>query len=310
MRLQYVAASVHIPAFLTQRQIKLLATGVDYECLQLGKLVTVWGSFVAEFTPSFPVRVPFVSSIVTVHPSQTSTSCIKFHRELPGSKEATLCRTPLDYDNGCPSSQIPGLMSLKTYLNSGHEGVVDPRIILCVSSVGPRKIVRPKVKPDNVEVADLEMIEVSVFDETESCILRLWEDKIPSAKSWIPGKTILLITNPRFRPADKKSPHPELCISITSMVEVDLEFAEADWLRKMAAARTRKESVYIPFPEDLWDAETAVDGPDRTRFTLADIDELARESPDRIFTGRLSLMILGVKIAGYWRKTQLCCTEW
>jgi hypothetical protein len=270
----------------------------------------VWGSFIAEYTSSIPFRVPFVSSVVTIHPSQTSASCIKFHRELPGSEETALCRTPLDYDHGCPSSQIPGLMNLMAYLNSGHEGVVDPRILLCVSSIGPRKLVRPKVIPENVEVPDLEMIEVSVFDETESCILRLWEDKIPSAKSWIPGQTILLITNPRCRPADKKVLHPELSITLTSIVEVNPDFAEADWLRKMAANGTRKESVYIPFPEDVWDAETAMDGPDRTPFTLADVDELARESPNRIFTGRLSLIILGVKIAEHWRKSQLCCTEW
>ncbi|KAK4449153.1 hypothetical protein QBC34DRAFT_463794 [Podospora aff. communis PSN243] len=289
--------------------IKLLATGVDYECIQLGKLVTVWACFIAEYTSSFPFRIPFVSSVVTIHPSQTSGSCIKFHRELPGSKEITLCRTPLDYDHGCPSSQIPSLMNLKAYLNSGHEGVVDPRILLCVSSIGPRKVVRPKAVPEDVGVADLETIEVSVFDETESCILRLWEDKVPSAKTWIPGQTILLITNPRCRPADKKRPNPELSITLTSMVDVDPDFAEADWLRKMAANRTRKESVYIPFHEDLWDAETAMDGPDRTSFTLADIDELARESPNRIFTGRLSLIILGVKIAEHCRKNQLCCTE-
>jgi len=201
-------------------------------------------------------------------------------------------------------------MNLKAYLSSGHEGVPDPRVLLCVSSVGPRKIVRPKNRPENTEVVDLEMIEVSVFDETDSCTLRLWEDKVSSAKTWIPGKTILLITNPRCRPADKKNPNPELSIGISSMVEVDPEFAEADWLRKMAMNRTKREGVYIIFPEDFWDAETAMDGLDRTVFTLADIDDLARESPNRAFTGTLNLVILGVKIAENSRKGQLCCTEW
>ncbi|KAK0643072.1 hypothetical protein B0T16DRAFT_354465, partial [Cercophora newfieldiana] len=251
---------------------------------------------------------------------QASTTSASSLESWSQSGQATWLSTPRRFRSGYPLSP-PLLLSTRVNLhplasssignclNSGHEGTPDPRILLCVSSVGPRKIVRPKATPDNMEVADLELIEVNVFDETDSCVLRLWQDKIPSAKAWIPSQTILLITNPRCRPADKKHPTPELSLGITSMVEVDPSFPEAHWLRKMAMNRTKKESVYIPFPEDLWDAETAMNGPDRTAFTLADIDELARESPTRIFTGTLNVMILGVKIAENSRKTQLCCTE-
>jgi len=187
-------------------------------------------------------------------------------------------------------------MSLKAYLNSGHEDVPGAKILVCVSSVGPRKI----VKSGNA------MAEVRVFDETESnCVLKVWEDKVPSAKGWIPNQTILLITNPRCRLPDKKNATSELSIGITSMIEVDPICSDATWLRNMASNRT-KRSVCVPFPDGLWDVETAINGDQRIIFTLADVDDFARDDDNSLFTGKLNLVIMSVHIAENWRRGMMC----
>ncbi|KAK3378101.1 hypothetical protein B0H63DRAFT_562159 [Podospora didyma] len=311
-------------------RIKLLATGIEHDCLRFGVRVTVWASFVAEYTAASAIRVPYVSAIVPVHPSLSSTSCIKFHHdEAPDSEEYRLCRRPLDYGDTAaavggssqqqPSSYFPStpdyLMSLKAYIHSGHEGVPSVKILVCVSSVGPRKVVKSSSSDKTTTQGgmELEMVEVRIFDETSGCVLLLWEDKVASARTWIPNQTILLITNPRFRPPinnKKNATAPELSIGFTSLVEVDPAFPDADWLRRMAVGRTKRESVYIPFPASIWDAEVAIKGPDhQVLFTLADLDNFVRDDPDAIFTGKLNLVILGVRIMENSRANSLCITE-
>ncbi|KAK0719704.1 hypothetical protein B0H67DRAFT_643026 [Lasiosphaeris hirsuta] len=200
-------------------------------------------------------------------------------------------------------------MSLRAYMNSGHEGVPDVKILVCVSSIGARKTVKSRPKSVKEQSTDLSLIEVDVFDETANCALKLWEDKVSSARTWIPNRTVLLISNPYYRQPDKRGTSSGLGIGITSMVDVDPDFPDAHWLRREAVNRTKKESVYIPFPDGLWDAEIAIHGPDRTLFTLADVDDFARDDPAHIFTGKLNLIILGVRIIENWRRNMLCCFE-
>ncbi|KAK0735668.1 hypothetical protein B0T21DRAFT_442340, partial [Apiosordaria backusii] len=245
--------------------------------------------------------------IIPIHPAAGSASCIRFHDETKSSQDTTgLCRVPLHYDVSTPSSQVPGLMSLKAYLSSGHDDNPDARILVCVFSVGPRLTVWSKDRQ-----TELGLVEVRVFDETSNnCILKLWEDKVSSAKSWVANQTILLITNPTLKFPNRKNAPTEIGIGSGSMVEVDPAFPDADWLRRMATARTRRESVHIPFPTDIWDVETTIHGPNRTLFTLADIDDFVRDEPEAVFTGKLNLLITGVSIMEQCRKRQLCCFEW
>ncbi|KAK0659734.1 hypothetical protein QBC41DRAFT_384230 [Cercophora samala] len=290
--------------------LKLLSSGSDQEFLKLGTLVTVWAGFVVDYSAAHAAysnfRIPLVSLMISIHPAAGSASCIRFHDETKSSQDTTgLCRVPLNYDVTTPSSQVPGLMSLQAYINSGHDDNQDARILVCVFSVGPRLTVWSKDKQK-----DLELIEVRVFDETcNNCVLKLWEDKVRSAKSWVANQTILLITNPILKQSIRKNALVELGIGSSSMVEVDPAFPDADWLRHMAATRTRKESVHIPFPADTWDIEAAIQGPNRTLYTLADIDEYVRDVPEAVFTGKLNMLIMGVSIMEQCRKRQLCCFE-
>ncbi|KAK3684730.1 hypothetical protein B0T22DRAFT_196272 [Podospora appendiculata] len=289
--------------------VKLLATDNDNERLRLGKLVTVWTTFVSEYSSATSsasaTRFSFVSMIVTVHPSSTSSSCIKFHQEPLGSRDLSLCRLPLDYVPGSKSSSaMPGLMNLKAYMAAGYDSISEARLLVCVSSVGPRK----SFKSDKIQ-GNFNVVEVLVFDETADCIMKLWEDKVGSAKAWIPNKTTLLITSPSFSPPTKKASKGELGIGISTMIDVDPAFPDADWLHRFAASRMKQESVYIPFPTGIWDVEEAINGFDGALFTLADIDDFVRGDAKAIFTGKLNLMVFSVRIIEQYRQRRLCCYE-
>ncbi|KAK1754533.1 hypothetical protein QBC47DRAFT_219783 [Echria macrotheca] len=290
--------------------VRLLATNTDYECVELGKLVTIWAAAVLEYQANAPIRAPRVSMLVPVFPTQQSPSCIKFRRERPGSDDLSLCRLPLDYNPNNPSLQIPGLMNLKAYLNSGHEGVPEAKVLVCVSSIGPRKVFRSsKSRSREGEEMNLEVVDVKVFDETTSCLLTLWNDKVASARTWTPNQTLLLISNPTYCPGDKKNVSPGLGISVTSMIEVDPVFPDADWLSQMASNRTKRDGVYIPFPHALWDIHEIRNTSLRPLLTIAEVDELVRSDPRRVFTGKISLLILVVRIVENRRTMKLCCSE-
>lgn len=94
---------------------------------------------------------------------------------------------------------------------------------------------------------------------------------IDSANDWQPGKTILLISNPGYKLQywGKGS----IGIQHSTMIDVDPDFPDADWLRKYAVEMTKKESMCQDFPKDVWDVEAAEYGVNVILFKLADVDE-------------------------------------
>jgi len=174
------------------------------------------------------------------------------------------CHTPLEYRKAQP---LPGLMTLDSYLSSGHDGVTNAKILVCVKSIGAKRKITRK-NGDESDVAELVL-----FDHTGEVKMTLWNDIIDSAKDWQPGKTILLISNPGFRVSmygkEKGSAH----VLHQTMVDIDPEFPDAEWLRKYAVGLTKKESLCLEFPEDVWDVEAAEYGVVRMLFTLAELDK-------------------------------------
>ena len=74
--------------------------------------------------------------------------------------------------------------------------------------------------------------------------LTLWGCTISSAHSWIPSHTILLISGPSVRGGGR----PTISLSGSSIVEVNPEMRDADWLRDFAQRLTRREHVNPEFP--------------------------------------------------------------
>ena len=170
--------------------------------------------------------------------------------------------TPLEYRKGQP---LPGLMTLESYLNSGHDGVTEAKILVCVKSIGAKKRIT-KTSGGESDLAD-----VLLFDHTGEVRLTLWNDIINSAKSWQPGKTVLLISNPKYRV--EYSGKGSIGLQHSTMVDVHPDFPDTEWLRKHATGLTKKESLCLEFPENVWDVEGVEYGIQRILFTLAEIDD-------------------------------------
>ncbi|KAH8893193.1 hypothetical protein GQ53DRAFT_821914 [Thozetella sp. PMI_491] len=283
--------------------VRLLATGIDNEFIHFGRLVTIWTSYVAEYSTSAALPLPMVSLIVTVHPAQNSTSCIKYHFEAAGSPLVHLCRKPIEYILSSQSAPLSGLMTLKDYLAPKREGLTsEARIVVCVRSIGPRKAVHTK------DQRDRDLVKVTVFDETvPTCNLNLWEDQTVALRAWVPDDTVLLLTNPKVK--TRGSATAELGIGVKSWVEVNPEFPDAEWLRRMASDRKKREAGFLPFPTLVWGSASVVDS-SRTLFTIADLDQHVRDiSPCASFTGKLNVLILGASLVECSLRSMLCGAE-
>jgi hypothetical protein len=154
-------------------------------------------------------------------------------------------------------------MTLKSYLGGGHDGVTGAKILVCVKSIGARKRVSWK------NGGESEVLDLLLFDHTGEVRLSLWKDMIDSAKEWVPGKTVLLISNPGFKAGYGKG---SVEITRGTMVDVEPAFRDAEWLREYTAGLMRKESLCLEFPEGDWDVEAAEYGVNRMLFTLAELD--------------------------------------
>ncbi|KAI2463639.1 hypothetical protein F4781DRAFT_416017 [Annulohypoxylon bovei var. microspora] len=267
----------------------------------LGQRVTIWTSFIADSTGASSSSIPFCAWATTLYPGRGGATHIIVHNDDPDSDGNRILRCPLEC-NLKEYEYLPALMTLKSFLSTGYDSG-EGKILVCVRSVGPRRTVQSKKTQRT-----LDMVEVGIFDDTATCVLKLWEGKVPSAKRWIPNQTILLISKPTYK---IRGTSPELGIGFSSMVDVNPEFPDADWLRNKVKNMTKKQSVYIPFPSDTWDSERAINGPDRTLFTIADVEDRVRHPEAMInFTGKLNVIILEMKLMEHWRKGTLCYFEW
>jgi hypothetical protein len=171
-------------------------------------------------------------------------------------------RIPLEY---LKTGALRDLMTLKSFIDGGNE-IPESKILVCVKSIGAKKII---TRVDGVKAA---LLEVAVFDETAEIVLKLWGDATLSAQDWKPGSTTLLFSSPGFRVEPHR--HGTLGLMHHTFVDIDPDFADAQWLRNYAASLRRKKGVKQEFPEGIWDVDVAVNGIHRVLFTIADVDEL------------------------------------
>ena len=79
------------------------------------------------------------SALMTSIFPEKDNSCYFLVQEK--SDDGTLCKAPLGYKEG---KQLPGLMTLKSFVEGGSE-VVGARILVCVKSIGGRKTCKSRV---------------------------------------------------------------------------------------------------------------------------------------------------------------------
>ncbi|KAI2625948.1 hypothetical protein GGR54DRAFT_637720 [Hypoxylon sp. NC1633] len=273
----------------------------DYQ-LVLGQRVTVWATFIADATTASSGSIPFYASSMNIYPGRKTATNIVIHDDLPGSDADRILRCPLEC-NLTEYNYLPGLMTLKAFMSSGYDMEDGPaKILVCVRSVGPRRAIYSKKLDKNLAV-----MEIGVFDDTAAGVLKLWEDKIVSAKRWVPSQTVLLISKPTSRAHGASR---ELGIGQSSMIDVDPDFPDANWLRDKVKGLAKKQSICLPFPSNTWDIGLAIHGPGRTLFTLADVEDQVRlPEPTVDFTGKLNVIITEMKLMENWRKRTVCCIE-
>ena len=240
-------------------KIKLYFSKDPYP-LKLGHLLTVWTLFISDAPKADTTVISGVINYANLFPGRVTSDHIMIHTT---SSTSSLCRTPLSYRHG---QAIQGLMTVASYLSGGHDGVVDAKLLVCVKSIGARKKISTKSGKE-CELADLWL-----FDHTGEVKWTVWNETIDSVKEWEPGKTVLLLSNPGYRL--DYSQKGTVGVHSSTMIDVDPQFPDSEWLRRHAAGMTRTESVALEFPEDVWDVDAAENGINRILYTLTEIDEL------------------------------------
>ncbi|RPA81919.1 hypothetical protein BJ508DRAFT_325941 [Ascobolus immersus RN42] len=175
------------------------------------------------------------------------------------------------------------------------------RVLVCVRSVGALK--RVTLKGGSVK----EKVEVGVFDESVSgggkvLFLTLWGVLAFSASGWVPNETVLLLTNPTI--TDWKGTK-QLAVGKKTLVDVDPDLRDSIWLREFAKKQLKSQAVGTLFPGDEvfeWERELAGQ---KVLYTLADIDEFAREHPSGQCIGFLSLIIVKMNLVSLYKKNML-----
>ncbi|KAI1418594.1 hypothetical protein F5Y13DRAFT_196402 [Hypoxylon sp. FL1857] len=271
----------------------------DYQLL-FGQRVTIWTTFIGDSSGTGSASIPFCASATTLYPGRNGATHVIIHNDAHDSDGIGILRCPLEC-NLKEYEYLPALMTLKAFLSTGYD-LGEGKILVCVGSIGPRRSIESR-KHQNT----LDLVEVGIFDDTATCVLKLWEDKVPSAKSWVPNQTILLISKPTYK---IRGTSPEVGIGYSSMIDVDPDFPDATWLRNKVKNMTKKQSVYIPFPSDTWDTDLAINYSGRTLFTIADVEDRVRHPELTLdFTGKLNVVILDMKLMEHWRKGTLCYFE-
>ncbi|KAL8734632.1 MAG: hypothetical protein Q9181_003132, partial [Wetmoreana brouardii] len=231
---------------------------VDYHLL-LGQLVQLWTTRISNLEASRDgiSTSPDTVHAATLHPERDHKCCFKAQTAVD---DGILFKKPLSYIDG---NQLAGLMTLKNYIEGGHE-VADGKVLVCVKSI---------VTTKKGQVLDI--VNVIIFDDTCEATLILCGRVTTSAAYWKSSYTILLLSNPSFR-NDKG---PMLGLNADTQVDIDPCMTDAEWLRCFAQKLTASEAVNVPFPEGVFEVDAAINGDVRVLYTLAEIDNCVRENP-------------------------------
>lgn len=93
----------------------------------------------------------------------------------------------------------------------------------------------------NAKGQTVQTIDVGIEDGKSQAILSLFGRMTSSASNWKPASTVLLISNPGWRPNSR------LTMRARTQVEMDPDIGEAEWLRKHA--QRSNMPVNEEFPE-------------------------------------------------------------
>jgi hypothetical protein len=241
-------------------QVKLYFAQKQYP-IKLGQLLTFWTGFIADNTKNEAGAIEGVIINANMFPGRVTSDHIMIHTS---NATYNICRIPLGYQE---NRELPGLMTVDAWLKGGHDGIRDVKLLVCVKSLGGSK----KIAAKKEGASEHELMDVVVFDHTRDVKMTLWNELVESARDWVVGVTILLVSNPRYR-VGTYGGKGNISIQRQSMIEVGPDFPHAEWLAKYVVGLMKKESIMLKVPEGVWDVRAAEYGVDRPLFTLAELD--------------------------------------
>lgn len=105
---------------------------MDYK-IRLGQLVSIWTVHISNADTSY-IAGQASTLMTSIFPENDNTSYFLVQQ----SDDGTLCKAPLGYRKG---KQLPGLMTLKSFIEGGAEAL-HAKVLVCVKSNGGRKTCR------------------------------------------------------------------------------------------------------------------------------------------------------------------------
>ncbi|KAL8761698.1 MAG: hypothetical protein Q9184_002202 [Pyrenodesmia sp. 2 TL-2023] len=113
--------------------VRLWFAKIDYQ-LRLGQVVSVWTTRIShmDFTDGNLSTAQAASSATTIFPERDKCCYIMVEESLTEEK---IFRAPIGYHS---DEQFPGLVTLKRFVDGGHE-LPNVKVLVCVKSVGGRK---------------------------------------------------------------------------------------------------------------------------------------------------------------------------
>ncbi|KAK5131070.1 hypothetical protein LTR08_001356 [Meristemomyces frigidus] len=276
--------------------------------IRLGSLVSIWTDHISN-GENGALSSTIAPLFVSLFPERDRSCHLMLHQN---SDDGTLCSKPLGYRAGQP---LCGLMTLQNFLDGGYD-VVDAKVLVVVKSIGAKKKVTRK------DESVTESINLKVHDDTAEATLGLWgttassplsrhaaNETNPEAaqtrRGWTIGETVLLLQGPNF----KTGSNSFLNINASTLVDVDPQIPDADWLQRWALRLESREAINPPFPTNVFDLDAVKSGPVRCLFALGELDEFARAAPNETFLGYLNVLLTEIRLLENWKRNMLCSGE-
>ncbi|KAG9915377.1 hypothetical protein KCV05_g12734, partial [Aureobasidium melanogenum] len=264
--------------------VKLSYTRIAYG-LRIGQLVAVWATYVADGDRGiFPCAV--APLYIKIFPEKDKSCYILV---LDDPNFAHLCRKPLNYEST--------LMSLKDFTHGGSE-VTEAKILVIVKSISTRK-------RGNGVVTRYESAKLTNHSNEEG-----WNHGRP-CESWRNGRhkrsnTVLM--GRRFNDPNRVAAITDRAANLESKPEYP-SIPEAERLRAFAGHMIRRRHVNPAYPDKEYELRSVSKPDEHVLYSLADLDDRAREAPEDEFEGYLSVIILDLNMTSLRQQNMLMCNE-
>ena len=129
---------------------------------------------------------------------------------------------------------------------------------------------------------------MTIADHSSQCTLSFPSPLFPSAHSWKPKHTVLLISHPRLLPSKR------LTTTSRTQIDVDPFIPQTSLLRRHV---TRQNCpINQPFPWHLFEIETIESSSLRLQYTWASLADWIADAPGEVTTGYISVILSEVNL--------------